>query len=235
MPTTTNYGWTTPADTDLVKDGASAIRTLGSAIDSTVFTNAGNAINKTLIDAAGDLIVGSAADTVKRLGIGTSGQVLTVNSGATDLEWSSVSSTYSGASVYGSANQSIANSTNTTVTWNTEAFDTNSYHSTSTNTERFTIPSAKTGYYQLTFFARWAGNATGRRISYIYKNNAIAVSSEAVPLAGGGVGVLCQKVIYCSANDYLDCRVFQTSGGSLDLEKSNDTEASYFQITFLGA
>ena len=22
MPTTTNYGWTTPADTDLVKDGA---------------------------------------------------------------------------------------------------------------------------------------------------------------------------------------------------------------------
>ena len=38
MATTTNYGWTTPNDTDLVKDGASAIRTLGSSIDSTVFT-----------------------------------------------------------------------------------------------------------------------------------------------------------------------------------------------------
>lgn len=34
MPTTTNYGFTTPADTDLVKDGASAIRTLGNGIDS---------------------------------------------------------------------------------------------------------------------------------------------------------------------------------------------------------
>jgi hypothetical protein len=34
MPTTTNFGWTTPADTDLVKDGASAIRTLGSGIDT---------------------------------------------------------------------------------------------------------------------------------------------------------------------------------------------------------
>jgi hypothetical protein len=35
MATTTNYGWTTPNDTDLVKNGANAIRTLGSAIDQT--------------------------------------------------------------------------------------------------------------------------------------------------------------------------------------------------------
>ena len=34
MPTTSNFGWTTPADTDLVKDGASAIRTLGNGIDT---------------------------------------------------------------------------------------------------------------------------------------------------------------------------------------------------------
>jgi hypothetical protein len=34
MPTTTNFGWTTPADTDLVKDGALAIRTLGNGIDT---------------------------------------------------------------------------------------------------------------------------------------------------------------------------------------------------------
>ena len=36
MATTTNNGWTTPDDTALVKDGASAIRTLGSAIDTTL-------------------------------------------------------------------------------------------------------------------------------------------------------------------------------------------------------
>ena len=34
MPTTSNFGWTTPADTDLVKDGAAAIRTLGNGIDT---------------------------------------------------------------------------------------------------------------------------------------------------------------------------------------------------------
>jgi hypothetical protein len=35
MPTTTtNFAWTIPSDTDLVKDGASAIRTIGNAVDA---------------------------------------------------------------------------------------------------------------------------------------------------------------------------------------------------------
>jgi hypothetical protein len=37
MATTTNYSWSTPDDTALVKDGASAIRTLGSSVDTTLF------------------------------------------------------------------------------------------------------------------------------------------------------------------------------------------------------
>ena len=36
MATTTNFSWSTPDDTALVKNGASAIRTLGSAADDTV-------------------------------------------------------------------------------------------------------------------------------------------------------------------------------------------------------
>jgi hypothetical protein len=36
MPTTSNFGWTTPADTDLVKDGAAAIRTLAGGIDTSL-------------------------------------------------------------------------------------------------------------------------------------------------------------------------------------------------------
>jgi hypothetical protein len=87
MATTTNYFWTTPDDTDLVKDGAAAIRTLGSSIDTTVFNNAGAAIQKSIVDAAGDLIYATADDTPARLAIGTAGQVLQVNSGATAPEW----------------------------------------------------------------------------------------------------------------------------------------------------
>jgi len=41
MATTTNYGWTTPDDTALVKDGAAAIRSLGTAIDTSMNTALG--------------------------------------------------------------------------------------------------------------------------------------------------------------------------------------------------
>jgi hypothetical protein len=93
MATTTNYSWTTPDDTALVKDGAAAIRSLGTAIDSTVFTNAGNAIAKTIVDAKGDIIAATAADTVARLAVGTNDQVLTADSStATGLKWATAAS-----------------------------------------------------------------------------------------------------------------------------------------------
>jgi hypothetical protein len=93
MATTTNYGWTTPDDTSLVKDGASAIRSLGSAIDTTVFNNAGAAIAKTIVDAKGDIIAATAADTISRLAVGANDTVLTADSStATGLKWATPSS-----------------------------------------------------------------------------------------------------------------------------------------------
>lgn len=44
MPSTTIFGWTTPADTDLVKDGANAIRTLADGIDTTVASRQANLV-----------------------------------------------------------------------------------------------------------------------------------------------------------------------------------------------
>jgi len=85
MATTTNYGWTTPDDTALVKDGASAIRTLGSSVDTTV-----KALNPGT--TAGDLDYYTAATTKARIAKGTAGQVFTMNSGATAPEWQTASS-----------------------------------------------------------------------------------------------------------------------------------------------
>ena len=60
MATTTNFGWTTPDNTGYVKDGALAIRTLGSAIDTS------------MVDLKG----------------GTTGQILRKTSGTDmDFEW----------------------------------------------------------------------------------------------------------------------------------------------------
>jgi len=85
MATTTNYGWTTPDDTSLVKDGASAIRTLGTSVDTTTK-------NLNPETTLGDLAYRSSTANVKtRLGLGTANQVLAVNSGATAPEWQTIS------------------------------------------------------------------------------------------------------------------------------------------------
>jgi hypothetical protein len=92
MATTTNYGWTTPDDTALVKDGASAIRTLGTSIDTTTYNNSLLPIVKTIVDAKGDIIAATAADTVSRLAVGANDTVLTADSAAaTGLKWATVS------------------------------------------------------------------------------------------------------------------------------------------------
>jgi hypothetical protein len=81
MATTTNYGWDTPDDTDLVKDGAAAIRTLGSSIDTTTK-------NLNPQTTTGALAYRSATANVNTaLPIGTANQVLRVNSGGTAPEW----------------------------------------------------------------------------------------------------------------------------------------------------
>jgi hypothetical protein len=75
MATTTNYGWTTPDDTALVKDGAAAIRTLGTSVDTTTK-------NLNPSTTLGDIEYrSSTSNTNTRLGIGSSGQVLTVAAG----------------------------------------------------------------------------------------------------------------------------------------------------------
>ena len=129
MPTTSNFGWTTPADTDLVKDGAAAIRTLGNGIDTSLVDlkggTTGQVLSKasntdldftwssvdplTILDAKGDLISATAADTPARLASsGVNGDVLTVDtSTSTGLKWAAPSS---------GANWSLLNSGGTALT-----------------------------------------------------------------------------------------------------------------------
>jgi hypothetical protein len=228
MANTTNYNWETPDDTDLVKDGAAAIRTLGNSIDTTTK-------NLNPETTTGDIAYRSAtANTNTRLAIGSTGNVLTVSGGVPVWAAPAGGSTFVGASAYKSAGQTISNNTQTAITWSNEYFDTDAFHSTVTNTSRFTIPSGKDGKYLFTATARFAANSTGIRSWTYYKNGSGAMQPTAQnALSSGGSAMSAVYATSLVAGDYIELFCFQTSGGNLDI--LSDADNTYITVIYLGA
>lgn len=133
MATTPNYGWVTPAPTDLVTDLPADFEIFADAVDADLAGllggTTGQVLKKTsnadhafafavdpttdVVTTAGDLIYGTGADAVTRLGIGTAGQILTVNSGATAPQWSTASASGGMALI---STTSVSNATSFSLT-----------------------------------------------------------------------------------------------------------------------
>lgn len=270
MPTTSNFGWTTPADTDLVKDGAAAIRTLGNSVDTTTKalnpettlgdiayrsatsnTNTRLAIgstgqvltvaagvpswaspsDQTPLTTKGDVFTFSTVDA--RLGVGANGTVLTADSAeATGLKWAAPSSTptFVGCSLTKTANQSTSNVTLTTISWDSENFDTDGFHDNVTNNSRITIPSGKAGKYLFTSIINWNSNATGYREVRFTKNGTAQSYANIAATPTGEAGTVITQILNLAVADYVEIKAEQSSGGALDVKSY-----SIFQCQYLGA
>jgi hypothetical protein len=257
MATSPNFNWPEPDNTDLVKNGALAIRTAVNAIDTSLVDLKGgttgqvlakasgtdmdfswvaqddsNAIQNAIVDAKGDLIGATAADTPARLAVGTNGQVLTADStAATGLAWAtpSAGSSFAGAYVTNSTNTTVSNNTLTTLAFNQETYDTNAFHDNSTNNSRLTIPSGKAGYYLVTAQGQWDVNATARRELILYKNGSAIGGQEVTASSSAYPSHSFNLPLSLAVGDYLEIKCYQGSGGNLIFYTQQ------FQVSYLGA
>jgi hypothetical protein len=262
MATTPNFNWSTPDNTGLVKNGALDIRTLGNSIDASLVDLKGgttgqvlakatntdmdftwvaqddsNAIQNAIVDAKGDLIAATANDTPARLAVGANGTTLVADStAATGLKWAA-SPNFVGCALWKSANQSIATTTSTIITFDNEFFDTNGFHDNATNPSRITIPAGLGGKYQINCAISFdLGTGTGIRAMTIWKNGGVYLYANMTNAnATYGQNITSSVVLELAAGDYVEMGGFQTTGVALNVIGSGLASLSQLSATFLGA
>jgi hypothetical protein len=124
--------------------------------------------------------------------------------------------------VNNNATQSIPNTTETTIVFQAEQYDTHGMHDTVTNNDRLTciVP----GLYQASASIAFAANATGQRFIQIYQWDSGGIPRKGfAQYAPGSAGMdnelSVTGLFRMVAGDYLNVMVVQTSGGALNVQQ----------------
>ena len=194
----------------------------------------------TEITAAGDIIVGTGSGTFDNLPIGTTAQVLTADTTVSPykVKWATPASglTFVGAYAYSNnSSQTIPATTSTTLLLPSELYDTDSFHSTSSNTSRMTVPSGKAGKYLITAGAYLAGYTGGYARFRVFQNgteisNYGLTSGQISALWDGTQYPLVQANLMVSAavSDYYEIGWYNQNG-------SQANTYAFFGFSYLGA
>ncbi len=138
------------------------------------------------------------------------------------------SATQPRAVAFNSAVQSVADSTLTVLTLDSEDVDVGGMHSTSANTSRLTVPAGAAGFYYVFGQSSFAANATGVRGLELFKNGATALAfSQQISTGAGPIAAF--SVLWAGAliaTDYVELRAYQNSGGALNIGNATREYAS---------
>lgn len=135
------------------------------------------------------------------------------------------------ARVTHSTTQSLSTATVTTLSFDTEHYDTWAMHDTVTNNSRLTA--VKPGVYLVGGHVEFPANATGQRGLYIYLNGATYLAYAIHDAAAANeTAVTVSTVDSFNVGDYVELRGYQSSGGALNVNAVS-RYTPVFHMTFL--
>jgi hypothetical protein len=117
--------------------------------------------------------------------------------------------------VYNSANESIPNSTDTALTFDTERFDTDTMHSTVSNTGRITFTTA--GTYLVGGHVVFNSSATGIRKLFIRMGGTTPLATVELVPSSSFPAFSIDTLYPFTAGQYVELIAYQTSGGALNV------------------
>ena len=179
-----------------------------------------------------------ASDAITRTAVsGTSGDhgVLSGRGDNDHPQYLLLSTVFPSVRVYNSGDITIPNDDMTALTFDSEDWDTAGFHSTTTNTDRLTIPSGYDGTYWMLGNAQFEANAAGQRIYEIALNATTVIqhAQHPAPSAVDRVALAVPTLYQLDVDDYVQFRVYQNRGGTLDI-RSVASWSPYFMMIRLG-
>lgn len=136
-----------------------------------------------------------------------------------------------GCRVYASSSLSLNNASDTLLTFDSERFDTNTFHDTSSNTGRLTVPSGKAGKYLIGCALNIS--ASPGTASYTYFKVTFQAGGSAiiaVQMIGNDAGVnyaTSQTVYALAVGDYVECYVRVNAGSKQAVTAANYSPEFY--------
>lgn len=135
------------------------------------------------------------------------------------------------------ADQAVNNVSLTLLTWDTDVYDTNSYHSTSSNQSRFLCPTGEAGKFRMDCSLAWDASGSGLREVYFRRYNASntlleTIVQDAVPISGAAFHWAVSMPWIMADNDYVTVAVYQDSGGTRQIQGTSTTVDNRSRVTW---
>jgi hypothetical protein len=127
----------------------------------------------------------------------------------------------------------------TAILFDNEFFDTDGFHSTSSNTSRMTVPTGKAGKYLITGGFRFE-SFSGDRLAQLRLNGTTPLCRQDYNSSstGGTVNLNLSRIVNLAVGDYIELVAYQNSGATQSLlgtTSLGNYEGPFLDMVLLGA